>query len=208
MPHLLPQKKFEFIGRSYCLDLCNTMGGKRGEITREYLNTYLDFLSWSQQAGLVSHRQAQILAGKAVPHGAEAAAVLERTHRLREAIYGLFLAVLKSKGPSKTDVATLNGELARNQQRLQIECSKGPNAFAWVWKAEPPELDHPLGPVARSAAELLTSAHELSQVRQCNGQNCGWLFIDSSKNHSRRWCAMRDCGNRSKVRRHRQKLQR
>jgi len=50
---------------------------------------------------------------------------------------------------------------------------------------------------------LLTDPHTLAHVQMCNGDNCGWLFIDSSKNHSRRWCDMRDCGNRAKIRRHR-----
>ena len=54
-------------------------------------------------------------------------------------------------------------------------------------------------------AELLASEQQLAHLRQCCGDNCGWLFLDSSKNHSRRWCDMRDCGNRAKVRRHRQK---
>jgi len=55
---------------------------------------------------------------------------------------------------------------------------------------------------------LLTSSQRLNQVRQCRGDNCGWLFVDGSKNHSRRWCDMRDCGNRAKVRRHRLKQRR
>jgi predicted RNA-binding Zn ribbon-like protein len=55
--------------------------------------------------------------------------------------------------------------------------------------------------VARSAAELLTSK-ELTSVRECAGYDCGRLFMDGTKNRSRRWCDMASCGNRAKGRRH------
>jgi predicted RNA-binding Zn ribbon-like protein len=77
-----------------------------------------------------------------------------------------------------------------------------PAGLAWDWRLDPSRLDHPLGPIAWSTADLLTSpeAHRLSL---CAADDCGWLFIDSSRNHSRRWCDMADCGNRAKVRRFR-----
>jgi len=83
-------------------------------------------------------------------------------------------------------------------------------AEAKIERAQTPayqvRLDQPIGPIAHSAAELLTGIQFRGQVRRCEGHNCGWLFVDSSKNHSRRWCDMRDCGNRAKVRRHRLKM--
>jgi predicted RNA-binding Zn ribbon-like protein len=74
--------------------------------------------------------------------------------------------------------------------------------FAWTWPDEE-ELDlaRLLWPVARSAAELLTSP-DRQLVRECLGDNCGWLFLDTSKNHRRTWCSMQGCGNRAKARRH------
>jgi predicted RNA-binding Zn ribbon-like protein len=61
-------------------------------------------------------------------------------------------------------------------------------------------LELPLWILARSAADLLTSEQH-AYVRQCASEECTWLFIDRSKNHSRRWCDMGDCGNREKARR-------
>lgn len=201
----LPEKKFQFVGRSLCLDFCNTVSGKRGGIARENLHSYLDFLSWARQAGLVNMRETQSLAEKAASRPEEAAAVLRRANELREAIFRIFLSVSEGKTPSKTDLVTLNSELAQSQGRLRVTCLEPPDGFGWDWVDKEAMLANPLGPLARSAADLLTSFGELSKVRQCCGENCGWLFIDSSKNHSRRWCDMRDCGNRAKVRRHRQK---
>ena len=71
--------------------------------------------------------------------------------------------------------------------------------MAWPGFAE--ELESLIWPVAKSAADLLTS-ERLERVRECAGGTCGWLFIDASKNHSRRWCDMRDCGNAAKAKRH------
>ena len=60
------------------------------------------------------------------------------------------------------------------------------------------------GPVASSAAELLTSA-ALEDTRECDSEGCGWLFLDTSRSRRRRWCDMRDCGNLAKVRRFRER---
>lgn len=196
-------KKFEFVAGNLCLDFCNTVGGKRGGIAREYLNSYRDFVSWSEQAGLLDKSEAETLLRISARHPSEAQAVLDRAIALREAMYRLFFDVAQNKSPQKSDMAQLNDELARMLNRLRvIEQGEG---FSWDWARNGESLDYPLGPIARSAAELLTSRGFGCHIHRCEGQNCGWLFIDSSKNHSRRWCDMRDCGNRAKVRRHRLK---
>jgi predicted RNA-binding Zn ribbon-like protein len=200
-----PAKKFQLVGGELCLDFCNTVGGKRGAITRESLNSYLDLLSWSRQAGVVETSEAEALARKAARQTAEAGAALERAVGLREAIYRILTAVAAEKTPRASDLAVLNSELGRALGRLRIRPVKGPERFALQWANEDEALDQAFGPVARSAAHLLTAPDRVSRVHQCGGDNCGWLFIDSSKNHSRRWCDMRDCGNRAKVRRHRHK---
>ena len=63
------------------------------------------------------------------------------------------------------------------------------------------DLDRVTWWVARSAAELMTSP-DLPFVRECASYDCGWLFMDTTKNRSRRWCDMSTCGNRAKGRRH------
>ena len=198
-----PAKKFQLVGGDLCLDFTNTVGGKRGVIERENLKTYADFLSWSQQAGTVQDPQAKVLAKLAAERPDEAGRVLERAMGLREVIYRIFAAVMEGSAPAAEDLARLNSELGVALCRLRVRSEDA--GFEWRWGEEEPHLEHPLGPVARAAAELLTNRHEREHVRRCEGETCGWLFLDSSKNHSRRWCDMRDCGNRAKVRRHRLK---
>jgi predicted RNA-binding Zn ribbon-like protein len=180
------------------------MGGKREAIPHEILHSYLHFLAWCEQAGLVTQSQFGILMKKANDDHINAVAELARALELREAIYRIFSAVIQRAEPSKEDLGVLNAELAQAMGRLRVNPRKDGHGFAWGW-ADPIDLDDPLGPVVHSAATLLASDDLLSRLHQCGGDNCGWLFIDSSKNHSRRWCDMRDCGNRAKVRRHRQK---
>ena len=194
-------KKFQFVGGDLCLDFTNTMGGKRGVAPREYLNSYADFVSWCRQAGLLDSSKAQALARSAARRSQDSAAALRRAIALRETIYRIFVALASDQSPQSADLDQLNCELGGHLGRLRVgPAGKG---FHWTWAEADHALDQPLGPIARSAAELLTCPPLLGRVRQCGGETCGWLFLDTSKNHSRRWCVMSDCGNVAKVRRFR-----
>ncbi len=201
-----PPKKFEFVAGDVCLDFTNTVGGKRGATTREYLNSYTDFVSWCQQADLLNESTADALLRSAARQPDESAATLRRAIGLREAIYRIFAALASDESPHVSDLDHLNDELSTHLGRLQVASTK--KGFSWTWANADDGLDQPLGPIARSAADLLTSPHLLEQVRLCEGDTCGWLFVDSTKNHSRRWCVMSDCGNVAKVRRFRLKNRR
>ena len=199
-------KKFEFVGGDLCLDFTNTMGGKRGVAPREYLNSYTDFVSWCRQAGLLDSSKAQALARLAARRSQDSAAALRRAIALRETIYRIFGALALDEPPQASDLDQLNAHLSSSLGRLRVVPSR--KGFTWSWAEKDESLDQPLGPIARSAADLLTSPHLLERVRQCEGDTCGWLFVDSTKNHSRRWCVMSDCGNVAKVRRFRLKKRR
>lgn len=118
---------------------------------------------------------------------------------LREALYAIFSASMNAKQPDIEDLNLLNVILREGMAQASIHV-KG-QGFAWTWDVES-ALDSVLWPIARSAAELLDS-DEVKLVRECPGDDgCGWLFIDTSRNHRRRWCSMDGCGNRAKARRH------
>ena len=204
-PIPLPPKVFEFVAGDLSLDFCNTVGGKRGAVTREYLNGHLDLLSWVHQAGLVEDSALQTLARDAARNPGKASQLLGRAIELREALYRIFAAVSGGCHPKSSDLAILNSELTPALGRLRLEMAAPPTRFALRWANPQPALEHLLGPIARAAGDLLTQPERVERIRICGGLNCGWLFVDASKNHSRRWCDMRDCGNRAKVRRHRLK---
>src|SRR4051812_9053794 len=176
--------KFQFVGGDLSLDFCNTVGGKRGGIPREKLHTFNDFVSWAEQAKLLQPAQAENLRHYAVRHPEDASALLARATELREAIFRIFLSVSEDKKPAKKDIERLNAELAASLARLRLGPSQDGSGFAWQWADDQLQPEHLLGPIARSAAELLTQHHRVAKVHQCEGDNCGWLFTDCSKNHS------------------------
>jgi predicted RNA-binding Zn ribbon-like protein len=122
---------------------------------------------------------------------------------LREAIHRVLSAVIAGELQDEGALSTLNRELSVALSRLRVAPAAG-DAYVWAWDrggedSGGPPLERPLGPVARSAAELLTSP-KLGRVKVCGGEGCGWMFLDESRNASRKWCESRDCGNRERVR--------
>ncbi len=191
---------FELSGGAACLDFVNTVEGRPGASPRERLASYADLLDWARQAGLLGEGQARALASEARGHPRRAEAALARGRALREALFGVFSAAAGGRDPAAADLGTLNEALSRAlaRRRLRVEGA----CVAWAWDEGAPALDRPLWPVAVAAAELLVSP-ALERVRECAAGGCAWLFLDHSRNRSRRWCDMAVCGNRDKARRHR-----
>jgi predicted RNA-binding Zn ribbon-like protein len=128
-----------------------------------------------------------------------AAAALDRAIELRAVIYRTFSALAARRQPRPRDLVALNGALRDVLPRLELRPSAG--GLEWAWASTRDELDWMLWSIVRSAADLLTS-QDLGRVRECARQGCDWLFVDTSKNHSRRWCSMDLCGSRVKARRY------
>ncbi len=189
---------FEFTGNRLCLDFANTVHS-RASSPHELLNSYTDLLAWGRQAHILSEQAEERLRKKASRQPAAAARVLEHALSVREAIFRIFADQANGRTPACNDIHRLNTELARALGRLCLV--PGQEGFTWDWGSQEQELDGMLWPVVRSAADVLTSS-ELNDVRICAANDCSWLFLDTSKNHSRRWCDMKSCGNRAKARKH------
>jgi predicted RNA-binding Zn ribbon-like protein len=192
----------ELIGGALCLDFANTVSTRQEQERREYLNTYPELVAWSQHARLLTEEMAEGLLRGADRRPDPTVAVLERAIALRETLYRVFSAVAQDRAPQSGDLAAVNAALHEALSRLKIQPSAG--GFEWSWIVDGNDLDRMLWPIIRSAAELLTS-EELGRVRQCARNGCDWLFVDTSKNRSRRWCSMGMCGSRVKARRYYQR---
>jgi predicted RNA-binding Zn ribbon-like protein len=189
----------KLLGGRLSLDFVNTADWHASDHPVEFLTSYSDLVVWSQHVGILTDHQAQRLLKKAARRPEDANAVLERAIALREAIYRIFSAISRGGPPQAADLAAFNAELsgALAQSRI-VSTAEG---FAWDWAGAEDTLDQMLWPVVHDAAGLLTS-EELDRVGQCAADRCGWLFLDTSRNRSRRWCSMEDCGNRAKARRY------
>ncbi len=183
----------------FCLDFANSLEGRLTDHPRESLTHYAALVTWSQQAGILANDTAQSLTREAARRPAAAAVVFERGSALREAVYRIFSAVAHQRSPQTAALDLLNAVLGEALAALRIIPT--PEGFTWGWTSDKRRLDRLLWPIAQSAADLLTSG-ELRAVRECAAPTCGWLFLDTSRNHSRRWCDMKACGNRAKARRH------
>ncbi len=193
----------ELIGGWLCLDWTNTVSARSGPERHEYLTGYADLLEWSRRAGVITQRDVRRLERNASRHLGEAAAVLDRAIAMRETIYRIFAGIASQRSPKKADVASLNAMLTETLSRLQVQPAEA--GFAWQWASGPRALDMMLWPIVRSAADLLTSP-DLFRVRQCaRREGCDWLFVDTSRNQSRRWCSMGMCGSRVKSSRYYQR---
>jgi predicted RNA-binding Zn ribbon-like protein len=197
------QENWKLVGGRLCLDFINSVGGRTGAtVLRDKLVDYSDLLEWTRLAGITNQTESRNLARRAAAYRHEAEATLRRAVQLREALYRIFKSAAEGRRPRSADLETVSKEVrvARAHERL----THTGGAFAWTWQDGETALDRILWPVSLSAADLLASG-DLSRLRQCGGQECGWLFLDTSRNRSRHWCDMKDCGNRAKVSRFRQR---
>jgi predicted RNA-binding Zn ribbon-like protein len=198
---------FEYVGGRLCLDFANTVGGMRPDQPNEHLHAYEDLVKWARGAGIVAAAQARRLSAAAERDPAAAERVLRRARDLREAIFRVVDAASRGGAPEEADLALVNRALGRALARRKLVRRGG--GFALAWPED--DLEAPLWPVALSTADLLASAEDLGRVHMCGESeagHCSWLFVDDTRAGTRRWCTMKDCGNRAKQRRHYQRHRR
>ncbi|MCC6805653.1 MAG: ABATE domain-containing protein [Anaerolineae bacterium] len=181
------------LGGTVFFDFTNTIEFRDSERCVEALHSYQHLLAWCRQTGLVSDWDGARCETLATAHPAQADAAFRAALDLRDALYRIFTTIIDGEPPPADDLARLNGAFARVTRRVEANGEE----FRWVW-AFGDDLRDILAPVAWEAADFLTS-DQLQWVRQC--PNCGWLFVDTSRNHSRRWCSMDVCGSQVKSRR-------
>jgi len=184
-----------------CIELTKTTKWQERDPDNERLPDYEALLVWARRHDVIGesiHRLRELAAEQ--PERAER--VLERARALRPLLYRILSAAAAGEEPAAADAEELNRLLAEAARHRTIRI--GPDSCEWSWEDSADPLEYPLWPVVWSLGELLTS-EERPRLKQCDADDCGWLFIDASRNRSRRWCDMGDCGNRAKVRRFRER---
>ena len=190
----------QWVGGWLCLDFHNTIDWEGLEAAEdERLSTFGRLVQWSGEAGVLSDGTGARLLSEAAKRPTAARRVLQRAWDLRATIHALFFAIIRGEHPDPTALRSLNDLLAEVPAEVQPTGS-GEAQFGWGWRGKPNDLACMLWPIAWSAGQLLTSP-DLVQVKTCANDTCGWLFLDISRKHNRRWCEMRTCGNRAKARR-------
>ncbi len=192
--------EFDFDAGDLSLAFTNTVGNHASAQPEEYLNNYGNFLHWAYLGRVVPPDSGRSLFEYALDHPQEAETILARVLALREALFRIFTARAHDLPIDSKDLDLFNQFLSEALAHARIVF--GGSAAQWVWEGADSYLDGPLWPIIRAAADLLTSEN-MQRLGQCqDDRGCGWLFIDTSKNHTRRWCSMESCGNRAKAQRH------
>lgn len=182
-----------------CLDFVNTVDHRHSaERFAEHLKSYGDLLSFAVQSGVLSQGERAQLEKAASRNLAAAHHTIQEAVKLREALYRIFAALATSRPARSDDLRVLNRHAQAALRHMQLRSANG--GFGWGWQ-QTTALHAPLWRIAKSAADLLVSG-EVPAVRECAAETCGWLFLDRSRNRTRRWCDMKICGNRAKARRH------
>jgi predicted RNA-binding Zn ribbon-like protein len=194
-----PDYVFDFCGGHLALDFVNTVGNRLAEPT-EHLSTYGDVLAWAEARGVVSKSGAAALRKQAAADSEGARRMHRSAIEFREAVYRVLLAASSGRRPAPNDLLILNRHVSATFQSAAVTLSG--DRFV-LDTSNPTALGPVLEPVVRSAVDLMTT-EALTRVGCCADQTCGWLFLDATRSHTRRWCDMKQCGNRNKVRRFRQ----
>jgi len=182
-----------------CVDFVNTVDMRTDpERFQEKLPSYDELVRWAQTHDLFSEATARKLLRHGRDHSRLAGQVLDRAIHLRDAIYRVLSAAAGHRAAPPDDLNLLSKEASGFAERVQLQ--QLGDRFHWNWDGADDAPDRMLWPVVQSATELLTS-DLLSRIRECEGPGCGWIILDQTKNRSRRWCEMKTCGNRAKVRR-------
>ncbi len=191
---------FEFVAGHVALDFVNTVDWRWDpERRHDLLAAVHDLIAWATKAGVVSAGDARALTAAAEGDPRRAGVALQRARRVREVLARVFEAEASGRRPATADLRLLNAFTHAALGRRRLELRGGDYTWAWA-AAKGRALEAILWPVVLAAAELLTSPAR-SNVRACAANDCGWLFLDTSRSHRRRWCTMRSCGNRAKARR-------
>ena len=186
-----------------CLDFTNTVSWHASLHPEESLSTYRDLVLWAKSVSIVSPDMEEALVAISEDKPEKARKILDQAIEMREAIYRILLNQAHDIEIKKSDLSILNTAIAKMTPNLQLVFENG--SFNWDWTVSVEHLDSVLWPVIWSTVELLTS-DALKRVGQCaDERGCGWFFWDNSRNRTRRWCDMKDCGNLAKARRHYQK---
>jgi predicted RNA-binding Zn ribbon-like protein len=189
--------EIRLIGGRASLDFVNTVHDRHVEPHEDHLRDARHYLAWAQAAGVLDQAEAARLDAA---NGVNSA-VMNEVRRLREQLYEIFIARILDRAPEPAALAALDRWVQRAWRASTVVANGSQVTLAW--RVEAFDAFLPLRRIALDALELVraTARERLKECASAHG--CGWLFLDESKNNSRRWCSMDGCGTQEKMRRYR-----
>lgn len=188
-----------------CLNFVNTKDNRSKETGIDHLSHYRDLLELCERLELMSPKTRQVLERLAKAYPDQARQEFDKTIALRELLYTVLSQLIEKGKPPELELQQLSTQVANALSYLELHFDKTTREMKLIYTR--PALEQPSWLMLQSVAELLTGK-ELSLLKKC--PSCYWLFLDRSKNKSRKWCSMATCGDVSKVKHayHRKKKER
>ncbi len=186
--------KVRLDGGILCLDFVNTIPDRMDGSDRDLLKDIHDLIYWAKKVSILDAGLFTALTKEREKNNRQANKIFSEALYLRSIIYAVFKPICHHKKADKTDLDAFNKLAARYFPFLEIIFQK--NRYVEEWNFGTNHFSYITGPIIKSAHELLLS-DKLSRIKEC--PNCGWLFLDTTKNGRRRWCSMEDCGNNVKA---------
>lgn len=194
---------FDRCGGHPALDFVNSLDNRFGGKDQvEGLESFGDVVRFAREMGLLDSAQATQVLRAVTPEAA--ARALRAGRALREALAETLYAVVDERPPPAAGLETLERYLrvADRHRALRWQPDAGERtALVWCWRSNERKAELPVWAIALAARELMLSP-DMKRLRACEVDTCRWLFLDTSRNHTRRWCKMKVCGNRVKARRY------
>jgi predicted RNA-binding Zn ribbon-like protein len=188
-------RELPIVAGHLALDFANTVDDPEGPARYDHIADVPGLLTWSERIGILTDEERERLVLRAGSRRLDSE-LLERAHRLRQLVNDVFTDIATRGRPEASHWQALRPFTAEAVARAELTPGEDGVVLGWSQGAD---LDAVLYPVASAALDLLRSPDQ-HRVKRCAG--CPWLFIDRSKNGSRRWCAMNDCGTHEKIRRY------
>ncbi len=184
------------IGGALALDFCNSTSGRGTASFVEHLFDHEDLLRWCVANGVLAAAAASCLSASCPP--AARAEAFARAMAARALLNRIFDAAACAAAADPADLDELS-RLAHGFSSGGVLRPAEGGGYAWRYEPADARADAPLGPIVRSAVAVLT-ASDLTRLKACAGESCGWVFLDATKNGGRVWCEMEVCGTRAKLR--------
>ena len=187
---------YKLVGEEISFDLINTISWPGTEWEHDWLDQPENFILWAVATGIIKNSKAKLFAAKPKTWLTKE---IKYVYSIRHELVKTLTPLAFNKNPSEDSIKKLNTLIHQINDHRSIDFK----THKWVWK-DPLSFKEILAPVIWNAGEVLTEK-EHARIRHC--PSCNWIFYDNTKNSSRRWCDMNDCGSRDKSLRyyHRQK---
>jgi predicted RNA-binding Zn ribbon-like protein len=192
------------VGSELAFDFTNTASGRETPLYKDHLRVPEHVIAWSRHAKVLTPEDGAIIERMIAGKPSLGRDLLARAHQLREVIYRIGATIAHGEAPAPSDTDALARIHAACVARAKLTPFR--DNFVWSWRPADGFAEAILGPIALSALTILAQS-DVSRIKQCGGDHCGWLFFDTTKNKQRRWCEMEVCGNRAKQKAHRARIQ-